>query len=154
MLQGREHGDMNAAVWRRVTAAAIDFVIVPSVAMIVMLITGALENAEAWTDGFPWLRVVLLGVVGYLMVNGVLLWRCGQTLGKRLAKIKIVDHESGQVPALWKLIVLRAPFSTYACHVDWLLVSACARPAYGSSRGSTMHPRLGQRYQSSSGSGR
>lgn len=110
MLQGREHGDMNAAVWRRVTAAAIDFVIVPSVAMIVMLITGALENAEAWTDGFPWLRVVLLGVVGYLMVNGVLLWRCGQTLGKRLAKIKIVDHESGQVPALWKLIVLRAPF--------------------------------------------
>ena len=53
MLQGREHGDMNAAVWRRVTAAAIDFVIVPSVAMIVMLITGALENAEAWTDGFP-----------------------------------------------------------------------------------------------------
>ena len=84
MPQGRELGDMNAAVWRRVTAAAIDFVIVPSVAMIVMLITGALENAEAWTDGFPWLRVVLLGVVGYLMVNGVLLWRCGQTLGKKL----------------------------------------------------------------------
>jgi uncharacterized RDD family membrane protein YckC len=101
---------MNAAVWRRVTAAAVDFVIVPSVAMIIMLITGALENAEAWTGGFPWLRVFLLGVVGYLIVNGVLLWRHGQTLGKRLAKIKIVDHESEQAPALWKLIVLRAPF--------------------------------------------
>ena len=101
---------MNAAVWRRVTAAAVDFVIVPSVAVVIMLITGALENAEAWTGGFPWLRVFLLGVVGYLMVNGVLLWRHGQTLGKRLAKIKIVDHESEQVPALWKLIVLRAPF--------------------------------------------
>ena len=101
---------MNASVWRRVTAAAVDFVTVPSVAMIVMLITGALENAEAWTNGLPWLRVFLLGVVGYLMVNGVLLWRYGQTLGKRLARIKIVDHESGRVPALWKLIVLRAPF--------------------------------------------
>lgn len=110
MLQGRECGDMNAAVWRRVTAAAVDFVIVPSVAMIIMLITGALENAEAWTGGFPWLRVGLLGVVGYLLVNGVLLWRYGQTLGKRLVKIKIVDHESEQVPAVWKLIVLRAPF--------------------------------------------
>jgi hypothetical protein len=43
---------MNAAVWRRVTAAAVDFVIVPSVAMIIMLITGALENAEAWTAAF------------------------------------------------------------------------------------------------------
>ncbi|MAD06414.1 MAG: hypothetical protein CMP86_03265 [Gammaproteobacteria bacterium] len=110
MLQGRERGDMNAAVWRRVTAAAVDFVIVPSVSMIIMLITGALENAEAWTGGFPWLRVGLLGVVGYLLVNGVLLWRYGQTLGKRLVKIKIVDHESGQVPAMWKLIVVRAPF--------------------------------------------
>jgi uncharacterized RDD family membrane protein YckC len=110
MLQGRERGDMNSAVWRRVTAAAVDFVTVPSVSMIIMLITGALENAEAWTGGFPWLRVGLLGVVGYLLVNGVLLWRYGQTLGKRLVKIKIVDHESGQVPAVWKLIVLRAPF--------------------------------------------
>jgi len=110
MLQGRERGDMNAAIWRRVTAAAVDFVIVPSVSMIIMLITGALENAEAWTGGFPWLRVGLLGVVGYLLVNGVLLWRYGQTLGKRLVKIKIVDHESGQVPAMWKLIVVRAPF--------------------------------------------
>ena len=110
MPQGRELGDMNAAVWRRVTAAAVDFVTVPSVAAVIMVITGALENAEAWTGGFPWLRVFLLGVVGYLMVNGALLWRHGQTLGKRLAKIKIVDHESEQVPALWKLIVLRAPF--------------------------------------------
>ena len=110
MPQGRELGDMNAAVWRRVTAAAVDFVTVPSVAAVIMVITGALENAEAWTGGFPWLRVFLLGVVGYLMVNGVLLWRHGQTLGKRLVKIKIVDHESEQVPALWKLIVLRAPF--------------------------------------------
>ena len=34
MPQGRELGDMNAAVWRRVTAAAVDFVTVPSVAAV------------------------------------------------------------------------------------------------------------------------
>ena len=78
--------------------------------MIVMLVSGVIENAEAWALGFPWVRVFFLGVVGYLLVNGFLLWRNGQTLGKWLAKIKIVDHESGQVPAFWKLIVLRAPF--------------------------------------------
>ena len=101
---------MTAAVWRRVVATLVDFVLVPVIAMIVMLVSGVIENAEAWASGFPWLRVFCLGVVGYLLANGLLLWRHGQTLGKRLAKIKIVDHESGQVPAFWKLIVLRAPF--------------------------------------------
>ena len=101
---------MTAAVWRRVVATIVDFVLVPVIAMIVMLVSGVIENAEAWAGGFPWLRVFCLGVVGYLLVNGFLLWRHGQTLGKWLAKIKIVDHDSGRVPAFWKLIVLRAPF--------------------------------------------
>ena len=69
-----------------------------------------IENAEAWAGGFPWLRVFCLGVVGYLLVNGLLLWRQGQTLGKWFVKIKIVDRRSDQVPVFWKLIVLRAPF--------------------------------------------
>ena len=101
---------MTTAVWRRVVATLVDFVLVPVIAMIVMLVSGVIENAEAWAGGFPWLRVFSLGVAGYLLVNGFLLWRNGQTLGKWLAKIKIVDHDSGQVPAFWKLIFLRAPF--------------------------------------------
>ena len=101
---------MTTAVWRRVVATIVDFVLVPVIAMIVMLVSGVIENAEGWAGGFPWLRVFCLGVVGYLLGNGLLLWHRGQTLGKCFAKIKIVDHESGQVPAFWKLIFLRAPF--------------------------------------------
>ena len=101
---------MTTAVWRRVVATIVDFVLVPVIAMIVMLVSGVIENAEAWALGFPWARVFFLGVVGYLLVNGFLLWRYGQTVGKWFVKIKIVDHESGELPAFWKLIVLRAPF--------------------------------------------
>lgn len=101
---------MKASIWRRLSAATVDFFVVPTVALVIMLISGALENAEAWSNGFPWVRVLLLGVTAYLLVNGVLLWRYGQTLGKRLCKIKVVDHNSGQQAAFWKLIVLRAPF--------------------------------------------
>ena len=101
---------MKASIWSRLGAATLDFFVVPTVALIIMLISGALENAEAWSKGFPWVRVLLLGIAAYLLVNGVLLWRYGQTLGKRLFKIKVVDHNSGQLPAFWKLIVLRAPF--------------------------------------------
>ena len=101
---------MRASIWSRLSAATVDFFVVPTVALIIMLISGALENAEAWSKGFPWVRVLLLGIAAYLLVNGVLLWRYGQTLGKRLCNIKVVDHKSGQQPAFWKLIVLRAPF--------------------------------------------
>lgn len=101
---------MPASFWRRVVATVLDFILVPTVAMLVMLVSGVIENAEAWAGGFPWFRVFCLGVAGYLLVNGLLLWRQGQTLGKWFVKIKVVDHRSGQVPAFWKLILLRAPF--------------------------------------------
>ena len=61
--QQRGPTDMRAAIWRRVLATSIDFVVVPGMAMLVMLVTGVIENAEAWVDGFPWIRVFLLGVV-------------------------------------------------------------------------------------------
>ena len=49
-------------------------------------------------------------VVGYLLVNGMLLFRSGQTLGKWLLKIRIVDYHSGETAAFWKLLAFRAPF--------------------------------------------
>ena len=108
--QQRGPTDMRAAIWRRVLATSIDFVVVPGMAMLVMLVTGVIENAEAWVDGFPWIRVFLLGVVGYLLVNGMLLFRSGQTLGKWLLKIRIVDYRSGETAPFWKLLAFRAPF--------------------------------------------
>ena len=123
---------MKATIWRRLSAATLDFFVVPTAALIIMLISGALENAEAWSNGFPWVRVLMLGVAAYLLINGVLLWRHGQTFGKWVCKIKIVDQNSGQLPAFWKLIVLRAPFFSFITFIAYrLLVSACDRPSAG-----------------------
>ena len=74
---------MTAAVWRRVVATLVDFVLVPVIAMIVMLVSGVIENAEAWASGFPWLQVFCLGLL--LMV-----WAIEYRFVGRFALAKIV----------------------------------------------------------------
>ena len=68
-----------ASIWRRAVACAIDIVLVPVLALLLMLVTGALESAEAYSHGFPYYRVFFLGVASYLLLNGWLLWQKGQT---------------------------------------------------------------------------
>ena len=98
------------AIWRRIVAAGIDFLLVPAVSFVVMLVSGVMENAEAYAGYQPWIRAIALGVAGYLLVNGWLLHRRGQTVGKWLTRIKIVMHADGSVPPLWRLIGIRALF--------------------------------------------
>jgi uncharacterized RDD family membrane protein YckC len=97
-------------MWRRALAGAIDFFLVPAFALLLMLVTGVLESAEAYSRGFPYFRVFFLGVASYLMLNGWLLWQRGQTLGKYWLKLKMVNSQDGKKVALWKLICLRAVF--------------------------------------------
>lgn len=100
----------SVKMWRRALAGAIDFFLVPAFALLLMLVTGVLESAEAYSRGFPYFRVFFLGVASYLMLNGWLLWQRGQTLGKYWLKLKIVNSQDGKKVALWKLICLRAVF--------------------------------------------
>ena len=100
----------SVKMWRRALAGAIDFFLVPAFALLLMLVTGVLERAEAYSRGFPYFRVFFLGVASYLMLNGWLLWQRGQTLGKYWLKLKIVNSQDGKKVALWKLICLRAVF--------------------------------------------
>jgi uncharacterized RDD family membrane protein YckC len=100
----------TARIWARAVANAIDIVLVPTFALFLMLVTGALESAVAYTDGFPYIRVFFLGVASYLILNGWLLWHRGQTLGKYFLKLKIVNFQTQQKADLWKLIFLRALF--------------------------------------------
>ena len=89
---------MKASIWRRLSAATVDFFVVPTIALIIMLISGALENAEAWSNGFPWVRVLLLGVTAYLLVNGVLLgdtakhWANGFARSRSLTTIQVSNR--------------------------------------------------------------
>ena len=100
----------SASIIRRVIATGVDFLVVPAVSFIIMLVSGAMETASAYAGVQPFIRPVLLGIAGYLVVNGWLLYARGQTLGKLIAKIQIVDAASGEIAPLWKLVFIRGWF--------------------------------------------
>jgi uncharacterized RDD family membrane protein YckC len=54
--------------------------------------------------------VFLLAVLSYVILNGYWLYTRGQTVGKRLMKVAIVETASGERAPFWKLICIRALF--------------------------------------------
>ena len=121
-----------AGRFRRLVATLVDAVLVPALALLLLTITDVMEDADDYANvGLMMLRVFLLAVVAYLILNGYTLWRRGQTLGKWVMGIAIVpassllydsakndgdEHQRAYVPApfvpapLWKLIFIRALF--------------------------------------------
>ena len=99
-----------AAHWRRAVASLIDLVIVPAVTLLLVLILGTVEDAEDYQDSFWVAEIPIITIAVYIGLNGLLLRRRGQTIGKALMKIRIVDAATGENTPLWKLLVLRAPF--------------------------------------------
>jgi uncharacterized RDD family membrane protein YckC len=95
---------------RRLAATVVDAVLVPSLTLVLVMIAGVVEDAEDYTDNWWMLWVLLLAVLSYLILNGYLLWRRGQTLGKRLTGIAIVSAGRPDPAPLWKLICVRALF--------------------------------------------
>jgi uncharacterized RDD family membrane protein YckC len=98
---------------RRFVATLIDMVLVPALAIFIMMVTGVLEHAEDWTsEAMPILRMVLLGLASYVLLNLYLLWTRGQTVGKAAMGIAIVRAGTGERAALWRLIVRGLFFPT------------------------------------------
>ena len=100
----------NAGIVRRGLACAIDLILVPLVSVLVMLVSGVMEHAAAYADNQPWIRGIGLGVAGYLILNGWLLYARGQTFGKLVTGLAIVAAGDGSKPELWRLILVRGPF--------------------------------------------
>ena len=99
-----------AGRWRRLAATLIDMILVPTLTIILIMMADVLEDAEDYQTNAWMLWVLLLAIASYLILNGYTLLRRGQTLGKRLLGIAIVDA-AGQTPApVWKLICIRALF--------------------------------------------
>ena len=89
---------------RRLAATAIDFVAVPTLALLIMLVTGVLEHADDYVGNQVMLRALLLGISSYLILNGWLLVKRGQTLGKVITGIKIImNTPEGSAPHFWTL---------------------------------------------------
>lgn len=106
-----------AGRFRRLVATLIDMTLVPSLTLVLVMISGVVEDAEDYTNRWWMLWVFVLAVVSYLLLNGYGLWQRGQTLGKKAMGIAIVpatgsgDGSYSSTPApLWKLICLRALF--------------------------------------------
>ena len=78
------------------------------VGLAIMLVTGILESAEAYSSTEQIAaRALFLAVSSYLVVHGWLLFSRSQTLGKALLGIMIVDNNSGEPASFWTLILLR-----------------------------------------------
>ncbi|MEM7100135.1 MAG: RDD family protein [Pseudomonadota bacterium] len=99
----------HPAIWRRIVATGIDFILVPAISFVLMIVTGLMETADAYAGYQPWFRGVILGTTAYLLLNGWLLCRRGQTIGKWMTRIRVVTL-NGDVPDWWNLILVRALF--------------------------------------------
>lgn len=90
--------------WRRLVATLIDFALVPTLALGLMLVTGVLEHAEAWVWPQPLVRGIGLGLAAYLILNAWPLVRSGQTVGKWALRVRIVAAGSDDAPPAWRLV--------------------------------------------------
>ncbi len=97
---------------RRLAATAIDAVLVPSLTLVLVMVTGVVEDAEDYADSWWIVHVLLLAIGSYLLLNGYTLWRSQQTLGKRAMGIAMVTT-AGSPAAWWRLILIRAPFFAF-----------------------------------------
>ncbi len=120
------NGPMLAGRLRRLLATAIDVLLVPSLTLLLVLVTGVVEHAEDYADNWWVLHVLCLAILSYLLLNGYLLATHGQTLGKKLCGIALATAESGglQTPPWWKLILIRAWFFPllFLVFVPWFVV--------------------------------
>lgn len=111
--------------WRRLVARILDGVILSPVLILVFFIVfrddwlnsflaeivapqdsmGALD--VVWTGTVFSFQVLALQIIVYTLVNGYLLAKRGQSVGKWLMKIRIVDYYSSEITPLRFSLVLR-----------------------------------------------
>ena len=126
-----------AGRFRRLVATLIDAILVPALSLVLVMIADVMEDAEDYGNvDLMILWIFLLAVVAYLILNGYMLWRRGQTLGKWIMGIAIVpasghisagrdESKNAYVPApLWKLICIRALFFPllFLTVVPWIML--------------------------------
>ncbi|MEM7003187.1 MAG: RDD family protein [Pseudomonadota bacterium] len=97
-----------ASPWRRLLSFGIDAILVPGLTFFLVMATGIVEDAEDYTSNIWILQVLMLAVASYLLLNGITLWREGQTLGKRALDIMVVTADGTQTAPFWRLVLIRA----------------------------------------------
>ncbi|WP_277374394.1 RDD family protein [Pseudomonas sp. AA-38] len=92
----------------RLGAVIIDSLLLALITMPISYFKGDFEMLVQGIEPSIWLQVqgILIGMVVFVLINGAWLKRYGQTVGKRICKVRIVDMQ-GQVPALPGLLLKR-----------------------------------------------
>ncbi|MFT5578565.1 MAG: putative RDD family membrane protein YckC [Paraglaciecola psychrophila] len=89
---------------RRLSAGVCDILAVTGLGFLAIWPLGLFEQENAYEPSQLALRLILLLVTSYLVLNVWLLAKHGQTLGKRLLGIRIAANTDGQKPVLWRLL--------------------------------------------------
>ncbi|WP_028454207.1 RDD family protein [Chitinilyticum litopenaei] len=101
--------DQLASRGSRLGAALLDGLVVGMIVFAPLIIWGE-SQALAWIGSTSeWLLTplfIMLGLLAFLLPNGYLLAKHGQTVGKRVAKIKIVGLDGKPLPFI-KLVFMR-----------------------------------------------
>ena len=112
-----EHVERSIALatrTRRFLATIIDMCLVPILTLFLVMVFGLVEDAEDYAQGNRmFLNILATAILGYLVLNGFLLWNRGQTIGKLLLGIAIVssvDLDNIEPASFWNLILIRAIF--------------------------------------------
>lgn len=97
-----------ASRWSRLWASMIDGLIISVITLPVMYFTGGFEGISEGIQpsvGYS-LLLGLLGLFVFFVVNGKLLIKNGQTIGKKIVGIKIVDLD-GNIPLVKQHLIKR-----------------------------------------------
>ncbi|MGE8499657.1 MAG: RDD family protein [Pseudomonas sp.] len=98
----------HASRGARLGAAIIDTVLLMAITLPISYFNGDFERIAQGVVPGLWEQVLnlALGIVIFLLINGTWLKRYGQTVGKRVCKVRIVNMQ-GQIPDLAGLVLKR-----------------------------------------------
>lgn len=99
---------------KRLGGALVDGIIAVIVILPIMYVAGVFDQIQEGQQMSIAQTVVFffVGLAVYLAINGVLLAKHGQTVGKKVAGTRIVSKETGKIIPLGKIVALRIlPFS-------------------------------------------
>lgn len=102
---GQELADRGA----RLVAVLIDGLIQMAIMVPVLMVTGVFKSiASGNPPGFLFnLMMGVVGMVVYFLINGKFLATQGQSIGKKVMKVRIVSAETGQIITLQDLAAKR-----------------------------------------------
>ncbi|MEM9410648.1 MAG: RDD family protein [Planctomycetota bacterium] len=97
-----------AGRFTRFAAVMVDGFLMAAVLVPIQFLTGFFERAmRAQVGPVEQIGMSLLGLATMLVLNGYLLYSRGQTIGKLLTKIQIVDSQNHKLLSFFRVYVLR-----------------------------------------------